>query len=102
MSEACREVTWLRLLLSELTHTQRGATEILEDNQGAIVLAKNPEHHARNKHIDMRHHFCRDKVESGEVVVTYMPTHLMVADALTKALPAAAFQQLCGKIMNAA
>ena len=102
LSEACREVTWLRLLLGELKHAQYGGTEIYEDNQGAIVLARNPEHHARNKHIDMRHHYCRDKVESGEVVVTYIPTRFMIADALTKALSAAVFEELTAKIMNVA
>jgi hypothetical protein len=101
LSEACREVTYLRLLLSELRHVQRGATTIYEDNQGAIALTKNPEHHARNKHIDMRHHFCRDMVQNGAVAVVYMPTASMPADALTKALAAEAFQRCCSAIMNA-
>ena len=101
LSEACREVTYLRLLLSELKHMQHGATTVYEDNQGAIALTKNPEHHARNKHIDMRHHYCRDMVQRGAVNVVYMPTHLMPADMLTKALASVAFQRCCGVIMNA-
>ena len=100
LTEACRETTYLRLLLSELGHMQRGATTIYEDNQGAIALAKNPEHHSRNKHIDMRHHFCRDMVESGAVEVVYMPTGEMPADALTKGLATEAFRACCRVIMN--
>jgi hypothetical protein len=37
------------------------------DNQGAILLTKNPTHHARTKHIDVQHHFVREQVENGEV-----------------------------------
>ena len=30
---------------------------LMEDNQGAIALAKNPVAHARTKHIDIRYHY---------------------------------------------
>ena len=56
------------------------------DNQGCLALAKNPTLHARTKHIAMRHHFIREKVESGEIRQVYCPTEDMVADVLTKAL----------------
>ena len=29
------------------------------DSQGSISLARNPEHHARTKHIDVQYHFIR-------------------------------------------
>jgi len=35
------------------------ATVIFGDNQGAIALAKNPQFHARTKHIDIQNHFIR-------------------------------------------
>ena len=38
------------------------ALTILEDNQGAIALTKNPEFHKHTKHIDIRYHFVREKV----------------------------------------
>ena len=91
LSEAAREATWLRLLLNDLNEKQKGSIVIYEDNQGAIALNHNPEHHKRNKHIDGRYHYCREKVERGEIAVTYLRTDLMVADALTKALPAEKF-----------
>jgi hypothetical protein len=61
-------------------------TLIYEDNQSCIALAKNPVHHARTKHIDIQHHFIRDKVDSREIELEYCSTEEMTADALTKAL----------------
>lgn len=48
---------WLRNLLHELKLQQHDATEIRIDNKSAIELAKNPVHHERSKHIDVRFHF---------------------------------------------
>ena len=57
------------------------------DNQGAIALAKNPVHHQRSKHIDIKYHFIRSQVEDGSVQLMYVPTSNNVADIFTKALP---------------
>ena len=51
-----------------------------------IALARNPVHHARSKHIDIQHHFVREKIESKEIEISYMTTDEMIADALTKSL----------------
>ena len=83
---ATQEAVWLRLLLSELGCTLETATKIYEDNQGCIALAKNPVFHARTKHIDIKYHFLREKVEEGVIELEYMPTDKMVADGLTKSL----------------
>jgi hypothetical protein len=64
------------------------------DNQGCIALAKNPTHHSCTKHIDIQHHFIREKLESGEIGLKYCPTQDMVADVLTKALAKERHQNL--------
>jgi len=64
------------------------ALTVYEDNQGAIALAKNPEFHKRTKHIDIRYHFVREKVEDGQVVLEYCPTQEMLADLMTKPIAA--------------
>jgi len=48
-------------------------------------------HHKSVKHIDIQHHFVREKVESKEVEIKYISTSDMVADILTKPLPRPAF-----------
>ena len=58
-----------------------------------IALAKNPEFHARTKHIDLQHHFVREKVTEGKVELAFIPTADQVADGLTKPLPKDRFLQ---------
>ena len=56
-------------------------------------MSKNPKYHGRTKHIDVKHHFIRDKVENGELLLKYCPTNDMIADMLTKALPKTLFEK---------
>jgi hypothetical protein len=86
LSHTTKEAIWLRGLLRELGYTQNQATTIFEDNQSCINLAKNPVHHARSKHIDIQHHFIREKIISKEIHLEYTPTEEMIADIFTKPL----------------
>ena len=87
-TQAAREAVWWRTFLTELGHPPSTAITVHSDNQGAIALAKNPEHHRRTKHIDIQHHYVRELVSAGTVVMPHIGTEEMVADALTKALAA--------------
>jgi hypothetical protein len=94
-TQATKEAIWLKRLLQELhvDRSQTQATIIFGDNQSAIALAKNPQFHARTKHIDIQHHFVREKQDEGLIDIRYISTAEQVADGLTKALPKDAFQQ---------
>ena len=81
-----QEALYLKRLLEELCYSALGAITVFCDNQGAISLSKNPTHHNRSKHIDIRYHFCRECVMSGQLKVDYVPTNENTADALTKPL----------------
>ena len=52
-----------------------------------MALAKNPQFHGRAKHIDIQHHFIREKIVNGDIVLEYVPTSEQIADGLTKPLP---------------
>lgn len=69
------------------------ATVIRCDNQGAMALAKNPQHHSRTKHIDISTCGCREAQTSGRVNFQYVTTKKQVADIFTKALPRGTFEQ---------
>jgi len=86
LTEATKELLWLRGLLTELGYENDNPTDLFTDNQSALALAKNPVSHARAKHIDVRHHFVRDAIQDNVVWVQYIPTEDMTADSLTKAL----------------
>lgn len=73
---------------------QDNATQLKADNQSAIALSKNNVQHARTKHIDIRHHFIRECVETGTITLEYVPTEDNVADFFTKPLARERFHAL--------
>ena len=56
------------------------------DNTSAINISKNPVLHSRTKHIEIRHHFIRDHVLKGDVVLEFVDTKNQLADIFTKPL----------------
>ena len=93
-TQAAKEAIWLRRLLQEmLLQENPSPTTIFADNQGAIALAKNPQFHARTKHIDTNVHFVREKQAEGVITLEYIPTEQQLADGLTKPLPREPFQR---------
>ena len=95
LTEAIQEAIWLKTFLCELGEMKHDeAVKVYEDNQGEIALAKNPEFHKRTKHIGIRYHFVRERVEDGQVVLQYCSTKEMKADMMTKPIPAVQFEHL--------
>lgn len=104
-TQATKEAIWLRDLLKQLddptsidpslaliSHNNKtiytlNAVVIHCNNQRAIALAKNPQFHARTKHIDAKWHYQREKVNDKSVEFQYIPTEDQIANGLTKALP---------------
>ena len=86
--------SWLKCLLEEMTQEDMGPVPMMEDNQGAIALTKNPVLHKRTKHIDVRYHYTREAAEQEIIKIDYYPTDQMIADVLTKPLPRERFEKL--------
>jgi hypothetical protein len=85
-AEAGKEIKWMRSLLGEFGYKLNSASTLYIDNQSAINVAKNPEHHGRMKHLDLRFHWLRENVEAGIIDPKHVGTADMVADVLTKPL----------------
>jgi KUP system potassium uptake protein len=87
-TQATKEAIWMTKLMKKLGYMKEKKAMVIQcDNQGAISLTKNPMQHVQTKHIDVQHHFVRERVENGEVTFKYCSTEDMVANVLTKALP---------------
>jgi hypothetical protein len=97
-AHATKEVVWLRRLLTELGLDLHFPTVLHIDNQSAIAIARNPEFHDRTKHIEVRHHFLRHKVEGEEIRLEYTPTDDQVADVLTKGVVREKHDKFAGAI----
>jgi hypothetical protein len=100
VSAAVQDAMYLRQLFSDLGFEQREPTTIYEDNQGCIALTENPVMHKRTKHIDIRHHFVRERVESGDIVLKYVATQDQLADMLTKPLKRHEMERLRSVVMG--
>lgn len=90
ISEAVKEVMWLRQLFKELRihhWTLHEPVNLAVDNQAAIRIAEKPVSFPLAKHIDVRHHFVREEVEKGKITLSYVKTSDQHADVFTKALP---------------
>ena len=83
MSFAVQEGVYLGMYQREMG-VESEKVLLLCDNQSAMKIAKNPVFHNRSKHIGIKFHYVREKVESGEVELHFVPTKAMAADQLTK------------------
>jgi hypothetical protein len=89
----CTQLLWMKTLLGDCGFSQD--TLIINcDNTSAINISKNPVQHFQTKHIDIRHHFLRDLVESEVVSLSFIPTENQLADILTKPLDGSKFESL--------
>ena len=82
---AAQTAIYIRQLLMDLFKQDEPAM-IMEDNQACIAMSNNPITHKRTKHIDVRYHFVREKVESKEVKLFYISSQHLLADIQTKPL----------------
>lgn len=68
------------------------------DNKSAISLIKNPVHHDRSKHIDVRFHVLREYESTGQIEVEFIRTDDQLGDILTKPLGKVKFAEMSSKI----
>jgi hypothetical protein len=67
---------------------------LLCDNESAVKIDNNPVQHSRTKHIDIRHHFLRDHVAKGDILLEGVRSEDQLADIFTKPLDKTRFCML--------
>ena len=83
---AVQESSFLLQLLAPVGFKSFWTALIHHDNKGTLDLAKNPKIKSQTKHIDIKHHFLREKITYGQICLQFAPTTNMQADILTKPL----------------
>ena len=76
----------MRQFMGELGYDVSVPSLLRMDNQSAIAVSKNPEHHSKMKHLSLRLFWLRDVVQEGLITPTFVSTQEMAADIFTKAL----------------
>jgi hypothetical protein len=98
---ATQEAIWLRLLLKDL-HILDGDQPMVirEDNTACMAYAKHSADYKKSKHIDVKYHFVRERVASGEIVLEYVQSADQLADILTKTMDFQKFSGLRERILG--
>lgn len=91
-TEALMEGIWIRKMLTYLGGKMKPVT-LFEDNKGVIARVQMEPYQCfqRSKHIDVKYHFVRERVKSGDAKLVYVNTAENPADVLTKSLSRAEF-----------
>nr|GEW21287.1 copia protein [Tanacetum cinerariifolium]GEW22172.1 copia protein [Tanacetum cinerariifolium] len=85
LSTCCAQVIWMRIQLTKYGfHFDK--IPMYCDSKAAIAISCNPIQHSRMKHIDVRYHFIKERVERGIVEILFVGTKYQLADLFTKAL----------------
>jgi hypothetical protein len=94
------QLIWTRSFLLALGYTPPPATAY-QDNQSTMALAnKGRSTSERTRHVDIRYFWIKDRIDSGDIVVEYLPTEAMIADLLTKPLQGDLFVRLRFLLLN--
>nr|GEV45218.1 hypothetical protein [Tanacetum cinerariifolium] len=91
LSTCCTQVLWMRTQLTDYGfHFDK--IPMYCDSKAAIAISCNSVQHSHTKHIDVRYHFIKEKVEKGIVELFFVGTEYQLADLFTKALPVERFK----------
>ena len=79
---------------------QQKATPLLIDNQVSIRMIHEEGNEVRRKHINVKHHYIRENVNSGEFSIHWISTVQQQADIFTKALARVQFRSFRDVVMG--
>ena len=91
--EATGQAAWLKnfiLGLRVIDSISRPLT-LHCDNQPAVIYSSNNKSSGAAKHIDIKYHVVKDRIQDQTINIKYISTKLMLADPLTKGLPPSVF-----------
>lgn len=93
LAHVTAEITWIRLLLTELGVTLPSKDLVWCDSSATIAVANNPVMHSKFKHVELDLFFVREKVVDGSLLVGHVSGQDQVADMLTKPLAVGLFDK---------
>ena len=71
VGSCCTQLLWMKQMLADYDIVLDSFT-VFYDNTSAINIFKSPVQHYKAKHIDIRHHFIRDLVDSNVLVLEFV------------------------------
>ena len=97
--DVCREVCYLRRLLTDMGEKCEAPTPIYCDNKAAVLIGNNDVKRTKHaRYIDIRYHFARHCQAEGRVRFTEVRSSQNIADMFTKPLSRDRFMKLARRI----
>lgn len=87
MSWAAQQMAWMQSWLNEVEVKFSVPRLISGDSQGAIALTKNTKDHGKVKHINIRHHYIQELLQSSSITIEQASSSNNLTDLFTKPLP---------------
>nr|GEX65384.1 hypothetical protein [Tanacetum cinerariifolium] len=81
--KACQQALWMKQALVDYGIRLDDIPKMC-DNKWAIDLSKNPVHHSRTKHIEIRHRFLRDNVQKGNISIEKISSEVKQVNNVTR------------------
>jgi len=94
-TRATQQALWLTKFMEEIHMPQQTPICIFGNNTGAIANTQNNKNHQHTKHINVKHHFVKEKVVMQSVEFNYVSSSENLADILTKPLAKEAVVRCC-------
>lgn len=85
-SDGSDQVLWLQRLHEDLGLPLPTPFHMRGDNAGMISFSRNPDHFSKAKHIDIRFHSLRERVQQLQIELSHVRSQDNIADFLTKSL----------------
>lgn len=98
LTRGAQQAMWMKYWLDEVDLPEDFPFDLLCDNLGAISLTETTKAHGLSKHLQIRFHYIRDRVEGNEIQVKSISTHHNIADIFTKALPKLVHQKFVAQM----
>ena len=92
--EATGQATWLKNFIPGLRVVDSISRPLTLycDNQSAVLYSSNNKSNGAAKHIDIKYHVVKDRIQDQTISLKYINTKFMLADPLTKGLPPSIFR----------
>jgi hypothetical protein len=97
LTPAIKDCVWLKGILNEIGY-YHDHINICEDNQGCMALANNPQSSRKTRHIQVRYHWIRERLQDNTVRLIQIATNDQLADVMTKGLYGPPLNLLCSRL----
>ena len=93
--EATGQAVWLKNFIPDLrvVDSISKPLKLYCDNKAAVFYASNNKSSGAAKHIDIKYHVVKDRVQDQTIKIEHISTKLMLVDPLTKGLPPKQFEE---------